>query len=61
MEDQALPHRGYATSFSKRASGASTPPGGSVASFGGSGSFGRAADAAVADADAAVAATDGEQ
>jgi hypothetical protein len=63
MEDQALPRRGYATSLSKRASGASTPPGGSVASFGGSGSFGQAAEAAVAEAaaDGAVAATDGEQ
>lgn len=57
MEDQALPQRGYTHSISKRVSG---DAGGSGA---GSGSFGRAADAAMheAAAEGAVAAVDGKQ
>jgi hypothetical protein len=57
MEDQSLPQRGYTHSISKRVSG------GSGASLGGSGSFGRAADAAVHEvaAQGAVAAVDGKQ
>jgi hypothetical protein len=57
MEDQALPQRGYTHSISKRVSG------GSGVSGGGSGSFSRAADAAIheAAAEGAVAAVDGKQ
>jgi len=62
MEDQGLPHRGYAHSLSSKPSGGSLTPGASAA-VRSSGSFGRAAAAAITEvaAEQAVAAVDAEK
>lgn len=60
MEDQGLPQRGYSHSLSSKPSGGSLTPGASAVRS--SGSFGRAAAAAITEvaAEQAVAAVDAE-